>query len=634
MKIYKVWEFHIPSEVFDIGERKKGFKVLTKNNYVVLSSESNKMLSLFDGAVRAKYQIDGIKFASEKISIGDYDLTRFRKIGLDAPWVVHKGNYNRDGIFDSLFGLKLKDDDDKQISFSFYSDDNNVYFTFDAPVSITMKVTSDGKVTIDGNIQKDPLDFKKDTLSIKASKDNKNIYTKTKDDTPYVTLTDSDTSEYFLEYDIKNKTFVKKECSKSDLIVSKYADVLYSISNTPICFNITNFYLSNEEKYVGKEDYSITTGENNIVYSAPKSRLVSASIEYKDKTPIYDYGLFTSTDKLIPMYAYVSRSFVYVEWFRAKASVDPCNLTDDGSLEMVYKLKVKKDKIEVKKDKTGKTVLSDTSSDFAEKYFKALKKGFGVFSNDLFTLKRYKDDGSKVEVKFNYKNSKSYYQIDIYDENTRYKIVETKKVDGDTSQKTYYYYRYRKDPEKELRGTDSAINMYLKEFFDIESDMNTGEVNISSLSVDSLTVSDYANILVVNPLTTKIKFGSLKTSPETFGRTAAVIGGDLKFYKIMYQGISDTIYVVDDSDNKITISDFVKMFNQSTDHYKMEDACAYSQLEYKDASGKDFTVEFPVSTLFLIEPINGAAGMMYRIYYKNSYDIGFFEGTQYKINDL
>ena len=176
--------------------------------------------------------------------------------------------------------------------------------------------------------------------------------------------------------------------------------------------------------------------------------------------------------------------------------------------------------------------------------------------------------------------------------------------------------------------------MYKKELIDIMSDLNTGIVNVGAVYVDSLTVIDYANILTVNPLSTKIKFPSDKIAPDTFGRTVISNKDGLTFYKILYQGTSDTIYAKDDKGGNLSITDFIKIFNQVTEHYKMDQACAYSQLHYKDEKGNDKVIEFPVSTLFLIELINTEAGITNRIYYKNSYDIGFIETTDYEIKDL
>jgi len=635
MKIYKVWDFHIPSEVFDIGDKDTGYSIKVTNSYVVFESKDKRELSLNATSTKAAFQIDGIIFSSIIKSVGDYYVTYFKRIGMDAPWVVHNNRFDKDKILADFLGLEISDDDDRTILFDLKTEDNKVTLTFSLPVSVTIEIDSEGKAYINGNESSDPVEYTYDTFKVKAVNSNLDAYTKASSKKELVTLTDINSSEYYVEYKIKDKIFTKKPIEIGEYIFSRYGDVLKNIKNTNFYANIYSFYLKDEDRYVGRDEYSLVGGKDNVVHSAPKSRISSAFIEYEDSKAMYDYGLFKSTDRLIPMYAYVSSSYAYVKWYRAKASLNACDITDDGSLEEVYKLYVRKGRyVQVKKDNTGKTVLLDDSGEFATKYLNALKHGFGVFSNELFTLKKYQDDGSTTKIIFNYKNSKTYYEVDIYDETTRYKIVETRKVDGDSRQSTYYYYSYRKEPEKELGNTESMLNMYKKEMIDYAQDLKVLKVHIGAKEVEPFTVIDYSDALFVNTTNTKIKFPSSSNEMDIFGKTVLVIDDSLKFYNIVYQSISDTIYVLDEDGQKMSISDFVNMFNEYSAHYKMNQACAYSKFKYKDLNNEDRELEFPLSTLFLTELVNTPAGIVNRVYYKNSYDIGFIEAIEYEIEDL
>ena len=639
MNIYKVWEYHIPSEIFDFYNKKSvnGFDIKLKNDYVVFISSDKKELSLNTSSTKATYQIDSIRYSSEMKDAGNYKITSFKQIGGDASYVVHKGTFDKDQIIAVLFGLSITDKNNNTVEFSYKQAGDDLIFDISSPVETTITFHKDGSVDIDGTSSTDKLDYKNDTLEVKVVTDNKSTYNTASSLPPSVKLTDSDESEYYLEYDIDNEVLIKKalQCD-DDPMTDNYGAVLNKYSDVGLAANMLSFYLLDEDKYLDRSEYAIANYNNGKICSTQISRIISNLVDVEDNIAMHDYGFFKTSGRVYPSYAYVGSSFAYIKYSRAKASLEPCTLNDDTSDELALYFKVRKNKgVEIKQDKTAKTVLKYSDADFANNLLKYLRKGFGAFSDPLFTLKRYTDDGSHIKVLYNYQNSKSNYQVDVYDETMRYKVIETRRVNGDTDTKTYYYRMYKSNAEMELRNTKAKLNMFKKVQIDFISDAALAANYVSSVSLDPFSVLERSNAIIVNPNNFGISIPKSKISLSLFGMTALLVDSKQVVYNILYQNTSDTIYVFDTANNKnVDIKDFTKLFNNECDNYKLESACSYSILEYKTLNNKTLQVEFPVSTLFLIELVNGPKGIYYRIYYKNAEDIGTVEAISHKIIDI
>ncbi len=636
MNVYKVWDFIIPEEVFPFAS-KSGFRVKIKDEYIVLESKDKKAFSFNNSSKLVNIQIDSIKYIPVLKETDSYKYTYFKRVAMNTPFVVHKGSYDKGEILKALFGLDISDDDNNEIVFSLEYKDNSIEFSFEIPESFILSVTGDGKALLDSK-EISNIDITKNTVKVKAS-DIKTVYNKTTTKEIYAQLDESSmsSSEYFIEFDVSSKTIKYKTIELTDCFVDRYGAVLRNVKNTDFYANISTFYIKSEDRYLGKDEFVMISSSSDTIQSSPKTRIYDVFIDYDSsiKSAYYNYGFFKSTDKLVPMYAYVSSSYAYISFYRPKASIDSCTFSDNSSFEEVLKIKVQKNKdIKITKDKTAKTELIYNSKDFANKLLKSLKHGFGVFSSELFQLKKYRDKGDEINILFNYKNSKNYYSVDIYDETTRYKIVETKKINGQTQKKTHYFYRTKKDAEYELKNTKTVLNMAKKYLIDLETDSDLGHKTINTFKVGPLTVQNVSSVIMVNPDIVSAKFPKIKAGSDLFARTLIPDSNGTTFYNIKYQGYSDTIYVEDEDGSRISIDTFSKMFNSEVDHYKVEDACAYSELHYKSLSKESVVLEFPISTVFIVEMLNTTQGLVYRVYYKNAYDLGVVEALDYEIVDI
>ena len=638
MKIYKVWEFHVPNEVFDFENKTSlnGLDVKVKDSYVVFSASDAKEISFNSSKSRVNIQMDSIRYSSAVKDAGKYKLVTFTQIGGDTSYVLHKGNFNKDEIIGAMFGLKISDSDDNTIQFQFKKDGDSVTFDFSSPKTVTITISKDGNLTINGNKVSDDLNYKEDTFSVKTLSSNKNTYNTSSTNPPSTPLKDSDATNYYLEYDPDNLTFMKQEIELGDVILDKYSSGLTTIKNLGIAANMLSIYNPDTEEYLDRGSYALANYVNSKVCSTQISRIISSLIKVEDNIAIHNYGFFETSDRLFPSYAYVGSSFAYIKYSRAKASTNPCTLSDQDGIEVALYLRVKKDKgIEIKQDKTAKTNLLKSDKDFANKLLRNLKKGFGVFNDDLFSLKRYSDDGSHIKVQYNYQNSKNYYQADIYDETMRYKAIETQKVNGNVDTKTYYYRLYKHNPELQLKNTKANINMYKKVQIDFESDVDTANNYVDSVTLSPSTVLERSDAIIVNPNTFSIKLKRAKEPISLFGVTVLPVDSKQVRYNMLYQPTSDTIYVYDtDQKKELSIEDFVKHFNSVCDHYKLESSCSYSILKYKTLDNKELETQFPISTLFLTELVNGPKGFYQRIYYKNAEDIGHVEALVHKVIDV
>lgn len=638
MKIYKLWEFHIPNEIFDFLNKQsaEGINVKITNDYVVLSSADKKELSLNKSSYKAMFQIDSIRYSSALKDAGDYKITYFEQLGGDTSYVLHKGHFDKDAIIGALFGLKISDSDNNEIKFNFRYSGDTATFDFTSPVSDIIQLNSDGSVSIGGKNSTDQLNYTNSTLSVSVNSNNKNAFSISSSIPESVDLLNADISNYYIEYNPENKTLTKKTLEIDGSIIGDYGDVLNVFKDTNIAANMFTLYFTDTKEYIPRDTYAIVDYSNNNIISTQFSRITSVLITIEDNVPMHNYGFFKTSDRIFPSYAYVGSSFAYIKYSKAKASNNPCVLSDDNSLELALELYVRKNKgITIKKNNTVKTELLESDADFGNKFLNALKKGFGVFHDSLFNMKRYSDDGTHIKVQYNYQSSNNYYEVDIYDENTRYKIVETQKVGGDTQQHTVYYRLYKKNPTLELSNTKAVINMLKKVQIDFVSDIEGAMNYVSSVKIEPMSVIERSNTIIVNPNNFSVNFAGGNQSIDLFGMTFLTIDDKQVGYNILYQNTSDTIYVYDTSSKKnMDINDFIKLFNQSCDNYKMESSCSYAVLEYKALDNKKMSVQFPVSTLFLVELVNGPKGIYYRIYYKNANDIGHVEALSHQLKDF
>ena len=497
MKIYKLWEFHIPSNVFDFNNKlsTNGINVKIKNNYVVLSSEDKKEISLNSASTKVRYQIDGILFTSSMKDAGNYKITYFKQLGGDANYVLHKGNFNKDSIIDALFGLNISDSDDNTIELSFKKGDDNVVFEVSSPVNVQIQINSNGEAFINGSSVAGTLNYSNGTLTIKASSDNNNIYQKSSSLPDSVSLVDSTASEYYIEYDPDNATLIKKTIEFDGYLIDKYSSVLNKVKNMAVAANMLSIYLTDEDRYIDRNEFSFVTYSDSKITSTQISRVISALIDTENKVPMYNYGFFKTSDRVFPYYAYVGSSFAYIKYGKAKAGGDSCQYSSETGVELALYFKVQRNKgVTIRSDKTAKTELTLSDAAFGNELLKKLRKGFGVFNDDLFNLKRYSDDGSHIKIQYNYQNSKNYFQADIYDETMRYKIVETQKVNGNEDQKTYYYRFYKSNPEMELKGTKAKINMLKKVNSDFISDSEQGSNYLSTVTIPPFSVLELSLI--------------------------------------------------------------------------------------------------------------------------------------------
>ena len=638
MKIYKVWEFHIPDDVFDFQNKisNNGMQVKLTDEYVVFSAQDKKKISLNKSSSKAFFQIDDIRFSSLTKKAGSYTITYFDQIGADMSYVLHKGNFDKDKIIADMFGLSISDSDDNTVIVNFKVSGDSVIFSFTAPSNFQVTVNKDGSVVVDGTKSTDALNITKDTLTVKAITDNKSIYETASVLPVHVDLVDADIDNYYIEYDPANATLIKKELKIDGYKINNYGGVMNVLKDTGIAANMMVIYMINEDSYVTRGAYALASYNNNKVISTQVSRIISLFITKESNVYMHNYGFFKTSDRIYPAQAYIRSRYAYLKFYKAKSSDNPCTLSDDDSQELALYLYIKKDKgVEIKRDKTLKSELIYSDANFANEMLKHLKTGFGVFYDSLFDIKKYKDDGSHIQVIFNYQSSKNYYQVDIYDESMRYKIVETKKVNGNTQQNTKYYRMYDHNPVVELDNTKAKINILKKMSIDFMSDINIIADFTSKTNVPSFSVLERSNMLIVNPNNFDVTLKSAEASLDLFSKAILLVDNSQVVYDVKYQPTSDTLFAYDTKNKKqIDIKDFVKFFNNNCDNYKMQATCAYAKLQYKTLDNKQLEIQFPISTLFLMELVNGPNGIYYRIYYKNAEDIGHLETLSHKIIDL
>ena len=638
MKIYKLWEFHIPDDVFDFQNKisNTGMQVKLTNNYVVFSAQDKKKISLNGSSTKVAFQLDDIRFSSLTKKAGKYTITYFDQIGADMSYVLHEGHFDKDQVINSLLGLSVSDSDNNVIDFSFKVSSDSITINFSSPLLFQITVNKDGSTVVDGTKSTDTLNYTKDTLTVKAATDNKTIYETASTLPAHVDLVDANIDNYYIEYDPDNKTLVRKQLKISGYKIDNYGGVLNVLEDTGIAANMMDVYMINEDAYTTRGAYALAAYNNSKIISTQVSRIISLFINKEDNVYMHNYGFFKTSDRVYPSFGRFHRNIVEIKFYRAKSSSNPCVFSNDNSQELAFMIYVRKNRgVQLRHDKTVKTELVYSDANFANELLHKLNTGFGVFYNSLFDIREYQDDGSHIKILFNYQNNKHYYQIDIYDENMRYKIVETKKVNGDTRQTTTYYRMYNYNPILNLEETNSNINILKKIAIDFISDIDMISSYQSKVNVPSFSVLERSNILMVNPNNFDVTLPSAAASLDLFSKAVLLIDNSQNIFDILYQPTSDTLYAYDEKNKKrININDFIKLFNNTCDNYKMQATCSYAKLQYKTIDNKELELQFPISTMFLIELVNGPNGIYYRIYYKNAEDVGHLETISHKIIDL
>ena len=636
MKVAKINAYYIPDSLLDFSYIGKDFRIETTSKYVTMYNSIKQGLNLYD--TTAKFTLDGIRFRTISKSGDNIKVFAAKELDNNMNYVVKKGTFKRDGFLSDLLKIAVKDKQDRKIIMTTTYDkvDDSVIIDVSSPESLHIEIKSDGSLKVNGENKSGKLNETVNDFSISAIKDNQSIYNAIKNPTlKTITLQDTDTQEYYLEFDVDNETLTQKNLKITNTDNFCFGDTLMQLNDSDIWANVIELYDKANDTYPDLNQYVLFSVKKNLVQSFSKSRVITFLTELDDNIPQYDYGFFKTSESIFLGYVYISSSYAYITYYKAKAKkTNSCEKSDDTSLEIAVKFKIKRGKgISIIKDNTAKTVIKDDSAAVGDELLKNFRKGAGVFCNSLFNLKKYKDDGSKIEITYNYTNSKNYYKIEIYDENTRYKIVSTKVVNGDSKSTTKYVFRYKTTAIYELKDTHSLINIAKKVAYDLAADSNLGVINYSATTVGPLTVSQRGELLLLNPNTTTVKFPRIKGNRTYFGRVYLKGDTDTPF-SIIYQPTTGVIYAYNEKDKTAQdIDTFKDTFNKSVDRFKIDSSCDYAKLEYKDLDGKDKFLEFPMSCLFIAELLNGTDGLFYRIYYKNAEASGVVEATKYNIKE-
>jgi len=632
MVIYSIKNFQIPSTIFSPDSIRSKFRIVTNSDTVTLKNDLNQQIALNSGSYKAVIQVDGTIYSSELRGIDGTSLyfTYAKQLDIPLNFIVHDNTFSQKSILEDLFALNIEESNDKYVELEIRSDNDKIILSFISPEQFTIEADSHG-LTIDGNSQSDGFTFTKGSVTVKNTSTCADVYNLLIKDRTIATLNDEPMDDFYYEYDVINKILLKKQIIFDGVEIDKYGSVLNIVKGTSVGVNMESIYDFDREEY-------LDTNEKNMLHTAKGkisqfvlSRLISSIVNEENGIGMYDYGFFKASDILFVSYAYIGSSYAYLTFSKAKAHTDSCIYSDDTSIKTGVKFYIKKGKgITIRTNNLDNVVLKYDDADFATQLHAALKKGVGVFSNPLFNVKRYKDDTTQITVKYNYRNSKNYYEMDIYDDVTRYKIQDTRKVNGNKSTETKYYYRYKRYPEIEMRNTKSRVNMFKKKNYDYVADSAEAIILYSKINVNSYSIIEKNSVLNVNPNNFQITLPKEKVSVNTFGRIGLVEDGELTVVTVLYQPTTGAIYAK--HKNLIMNSnDFVSFFNGVSSYFKADTSCDYTQIKYKNLDGKDIMLEFPVSTLFVSEPLNGPMGLFYRVYYKNVDDVGFFEALSYEI---
>jgi len=633
MVIYNINNFNIPSTIFSPDSIKSKFKIVTNSDAVTLKNDLNQQIALNSGSYKAIIQVDGTIYASELREINGSSLYFTYAKQLDVPlnFVIHDNTFSQSSILGDLFALNIEESNDNYVELEVSFSDNKFTISFTSPEQFTVEVDSSGNLTIDGESQSDGFTFTKGSVTIRNISTCANVYNLLAKDRTVSVLDDEPMDDYYYEYDVENKILVKKQIVFDGVQIDKYGSVLNIVKGTSVGVNMESIYDFDREEYLDTNEKNMFHTGDGKISQFILSRLISSIVNEENGIGMYDYGFFKASDILFVSYAYIGSSYAYLTYSKAKAHTDSCVYSDDTSIETGVKFYIKKGKsITIKTNNLDNVVLKHDDADFATQLHAAVRKGVGVFSNPLFNVKKYKDDTTQITVTYNYTNSSNYYEMDIYDDVTRYKIQDNRKVNGNQSTETKYYYRYRTYPEVEMTNTKSKVNMFKKKNYDYVADSAEATVLYSKIDVNSYSIIEKNSVLNVNPNNFQITLPKEKVSVDTFGRIGLMEDGELTVVTVLYQPTTGAIYAKH-KDSIMNSDEFVSFFNSVSSYFKADTSCDYTQIKYKNLDGKDITLEFPVSTLFVSEPLNGSMGLFYRVYYKNVSDVGFFEALSYEI---
>jgi len=636
MKIYKVNNFQLSSSVFAYESISNKYRLKTNPDMVVFIDDLKQEISLNSGNNRVAFQVDGTIFFGEKQEVGDGIYTTY-PVKLDSPaaFVIHDNSFNQTDILKDLYGISIKEDNDDPVEVDINITSSKVELGFSVPEQFTLTITKDG-VDIDGNAQSDNFSFKQGSVTVKGELSNSDMFATATKDRTIADLNDSDENEYYYEYDVNNKIFIKKKLEiEDDVHISNFGSVLNIIKGTQLGVSMEEIYNIKDDTYYNTNSFKIIWIEDGVIKEFNTSRILSVLTEVDDNgVTLFDHGFFKTSDYMFPGYVYVGSSYAYITYYRSKAKRDECTYSEETGLETAFKVKVKKDSgIEVKTDNTTKTVLTHSDADFATDLFKVLQKGVGVFYNHLFKLKKYKDEGDKITITYNYKNSDNNYVMTIEDQTTRFVIEDTRKVDGDESTETKRYYRYHTEPMVDLSNTKSQVNIFKKKWIDdIADPTDIGIIYAGKLQLTSYQVVEKDSMIILNPYNTDVTFDREKVSIDTLARIAMIQDNELKIIHLIYQPTTGSIYTKIDG-NVVEAKDYVSLFNDNSDYFKAKITCDYAKLTFKTLANEDRVLEFPISTYFIAEPLNGTNGMFYRVYYKNIQDVGYIDAIKYTIKD-
>jgi len=636
MEVVKIDAYYIPDSLFDFSYLSKDCRIETTSDYVTLYNSINQGISLSDS--KADFVLDGIRFHTLTKSDNNAKVFMAKELDNEMNYVVKTKTFKRDKFISELLKVSLKDKKDRKIimNVTFDKVDDAAIIDISSPESLNIKINSDGSLKVNGASKTGKLNETVNDLTISAVTNNKDIYNAIKSPSFHsIELQKTDSEDYYLEFDLNHETLTQKPLKVTATDYFCFGDTLMQLNGSSIWANVVEFYDKADDTYPGLDQYVLLSVSDGIVASFSKSKVISFFTNLQDNLPQYDYGFFKTSEDVFLGYVYMSSRFAYITYYKAKAKkTNSCEKSDDTSLEIAVKFKIKKGKgITIMKDNTAKTVLKDNSATTGDALLKNFRKGAGVFCNELFDLKKYKDDGSKIEIQYNYTNSKNYYKIEIYDENTRYKVVSTKVVNGDSKSTTKYIYRYKTTSIYELKDTHSLINIAKKVIYDLSADSNLGIINYAATMVGPLSVAQRSGMLLLNPNTTTVKFPRIKGNKAYFGRVYLKGDTDTPF-SIIYQPTTGVIYAYNEKDKtEQDMEKFKDTFNKSVDKFKIDSSCDYAKLEYTDLDGNDRAIEFPMSCFFISELLNGIDGIFYRVYYKNADEVGVIEATKYQIKE-
>jgi len=637
MNIFKVSTFKITSSVFDNTTFYTKYGIKTNPDAVVLKNEEKQQLSLNNGTYKANFQFDGTIFKSIKEKVDDDNYVTYPKqISSPGAFVVHEDDFDQTDVLKDLIGMSIKEEDDNYVELEVKTDSDKVTVSFLSPEQFDVVVT-DSSIQIDGGDDVDDnFEFTKGKVTIKGLISNSDIYSKLTESKVIADLQDSDDNEYYYEYDVANNVFAKKKLEiTDDYVFSDYGAVLNKLKDIGIGASMEEIYDIDNEKYFDSDQMKIINIRDSVIRELNTSRILSLlTQEDDDGVVLYDYGYFKSTDLMYPGYVYYGSSYIYISYYRSKVEHDDCTYSDDTGTETALKLKIKKNKeIEIKTDNTAKTILTHSDADFSNDFIKVLKRGVGVFHNHLFDIKKYKDEGDKITVVYNYDDSDNNYTMEIDDQTTRYVCEDTRKVDGDDSTETKRYYRYKTYPILEFSNTKSKLNMFKKKWIDYVADpTDSGLIYAGSITVPAYQVLEKNKMLILNPYNTDVDFDKEKVSIDTLARIAMIQDDELKIINIIYQPSTGAVFTKI-GDDIVKASDYVDLFNDNSDYFKAKVTCDYARINFKNLDNEDRVLEFPISTYFIAEPLNGVNGMFYRVYYKNAKDIGYIDAIKYTITD-